>query len=151
MVQFNLNFTHACGYMCARTCFTRVKVYNVECIFFVARGFLVRLNSRGTLDMHHMNKLVTSARSVNRQPHMAHHTNKLVTSTLNTRGASDMHHTNKLITNAPNKRGAPDMHHTNKLVTSASSLYKLLLLRSTTVAILLNKNPLQIYKALQVN
>ena len=28
--------------MRARTCFTRVKVYNVECIFFVARGFIVR-------------------------------------------------------------------------------------------------------------
>ena len=40
----------------------------------------LRLNSRGTLDMHHMRKLVTSAHLVNRQPHVAHHTNKLVTS-----------------------------------------------------------------------
>ena len=41
MVQLNLNFTHECGYTRARTRFTRVKVYNVECIFFIARGFVV--------------------------------------------------------------------------------------------------------------
>ena len=53
---------------------------------------LVRLNSRGTLDMYHMSKLITS--SGNRQPHMARHTNKLVTSapfTINTCGTPDMH------------------------------------------------------------
>ena len=31
-----------CGYTLARTHFTRVKVYNVECIFFVIRRFVVR-------------------------------------------------------------------------------------------------------------
>ena len=31
-VQVNLNFTQACGYTSAWTCFTCVKVYNVECI-----------------------------------------------------------------------------------------------------------------------
>ena len=60
MVQLNLNFTHACWYTSACTRFTRVKVYNVECIFFVARGFVVRLNSRGTLEMHHMSKHMLS-------------------------------------------------------------------------------------------
>ena len=40
-VQLNLNFTHACKYMHARTHFTCIKVYNVECIFFVARGFVM--------------------------------------------------------------------------------------------------------------
>ena len=39
MVQLNLNFIHTHTH--ARTRFTRVKVYNVECIFFVARGFIV--------------------------------------------------------------------------------------------------------------
>ncbi len=63
-----------------------VKVYNVECIFFIARSFIVRthaikqLNSRGTLDMHHTSKLVTIVRSGNCQSHMVHDTNKLVTS-----------------------------------------------------------------------
>ena len=41
-VQLNLNVTHGCGYMCARTHFMRVKVDNVECIFFVARRFVMR-------------------------------------------------------------------------------------------------------------
>ena len=41
-VQLNLNFTHTCGYTCACTCFMQVKVYNVEYIFFVARGFVMR-------------------------------------------------------------------------------------------------------------
>ena len=45
MVQLNLNLTHVCGYTCARTCFTPVKVYNVECIFFVARGFVVHIHA----------------------------------------------------------------------------------------------------------
>ena len=31
--------------MCAHTHFTRVKVYNVECIFFIARGFVVRTHA----------------------------------------------------------------------------------------------------------
>ena len=40
------------------------KVYNLECIFLhaILSCALVRLNIRGTLDMHHMSKLVTSAR-----------------------------------------------------------------------------------------
>ena len=42
MVQLNLNFTHVCGYMHARTCFTRVKIYNVECILFAPHSFVVR-------------------------------------------------------------------------------------------------------------
>ena len=41
-VQLNLNFTHACGYTQARTRFSCVKVYNVECIYFVACRFVVR-------------------------------------------------------------------------------------------------------------
>ena len=45
----------------------------------------VRLNSCGTLDMHHMSKLVTSA---------------CFTIKYRTRGAPDMHHTNKLVTSA---------------------------------------------------
>ena len=45
MVKLNLNFTHACGYTRERTCLTQVKVYNVECIFFVARGFVVRTHA----------------------------------------------------------------------------------------------------------
>ena len=32
MAQLNLNFTHV---MLAHTCFTHVKVYNMECIFFL--------------------------------------------------------------------------------------------------------------------
>ena len=40
-VQLNLNITDACGYMHVRTHFTRVKVYNVECIFFVAYRFVM--------------------------------------------------------------------------------------------------------------
>ena len=35
-------WVHACGYTRASTRFTRVKVYNMACIFFVARGFVVR-------------------------------------------------------------------------------------------------------------
>ena len=56
MVQLNVNFTHACEYMRARTHFKCVKIYNVECIFFIAHGFFVRtcaITSSGTLDMHH--------------------------------------------------------------------------------------------------
>ena len=49
MVQLNLNFTHACGYTHTRTRFTQVKVYNVECIFFVARGFVVRTRANKQL------------------------------------------------------------------------------------------------------
>ena len=41
-VQLNLNFTHACGYTQACTRFSCVKVYNVECIYFVACRFVVR-------------------------------------------------------------------------------------------------------------
>ena len=68
--------------MRAHTHFMRVKVYNVECIFFVACGFVVqtRVISHGTLDMHHTSKLVTSICSVNRQPHVAYYMNKLITS-----------------------------------------------------------------------
>ena len=61
MVQLNVNFTYACEYMRARTRFTRVKIYNVECIFFIARGFFVctcAITSSGTLDMHHTSKLI---------------------------------------------------------------------------------------------
>ena len=111
------------------TCFTYMFymskcLYNVECIFYKCGVYLpcctwmsctlVQLNSRGTLAMHQLSKLITSTRTVNCKPHV--------------------------------------VHHTNKLVTSASSLYRLPLLRSTTVAILLNENSsLQILKALQVN
>ena len=98
---------------------------------------LMRLNSRGTLEMHNTSKLVVSAHSVNCQPHVAHHMNKLIMS------APYMHHTNKFITSAHLTiqiiRGTPDMHHMNKLFMSASSLYELPLLRSTTIAILLNE------------
>ena len=41
-VQLILNLIHACGYTRASTRFTRVKVYNMACIFFVALGFVVR-------------------------------------------------------------------------------------------------------------
>ena len=41
-VQLILNLIHACGYTRASTRFTRVKVYNMACIFLVARGFVVR-------------------------------------------------------------------------------------------------------------
>ena len=41
-VQLSLNFTHACGYMRARTHFVHVKVYDLECISLVARCFVVR-------------------------------------------------------------------------------------------------------------
>ena len=41
MVQLNLNLIQVCGYMRASTHFTKVKVYNMACIFFVACGFVV--------------------------------------------------------------------------------------------------------------
>ena len=71
MVQLNYRRVHA------HTRFTQVKVYTVECIFFVACEFVVHTHEIGTLDMHHTSKLVMSAHSVNRQPYMVHHTNKV--------------------------------------------------------------------------
>ena len=44
-VQLSLNFTQACGYTRARTHFARVKVYNLECIFLVALGFVVHIRA----------------------------------------------------------------------------------------------------------
>ena len=41
---------------------------------------LVRLNTRGTLDMHHTSKLIMSAYLINPETHVADHTNNLVTS-----------------------------------------------------------------------
>ena len=41
-VQLSSNFTHVCVYMCAWTRFTHVKVYNLECIFLITRGFVMR-------------------------------------------------------------------------------------------------------------
>ena len=42
MVQLNLNLTHAYRHTCVSAHFTRVKVYNLACITFVACGFVVR-------------------------------------------------------------------------------------------------------------
>ena len=54
-VQLNLNLTHACGHTRVPARFMHVKVYNLACISFDARGFVValmQLNTRGTLDVH---------------------------------------------------------------------------------------------------
>ena len=62
---------------------------------------LLRLNTRGTLDMHHTCKLVTNARLVYPQTHVAHHTKSSTrthVSLSNTRGTPDMHHSNDLVT-----------------------------------------------------
>ena len=69
----------ACMYM-----FYASKVYimwSVPSLLHVALlCALVRLNTRGILDMHHTSKLIMSAHSVNRQSHVVHHTNKLIMS-----------------------------------------------------------------------
>ena len=62
---------------------------------------LLQLNTRGTLDMHHTRKLVTNARLVYPQTHVAHHTKSSTrthVSLSNTRGTPDMHHSNDLVT-----------------------------------------------------
>ena len=43
-VQLSLNFTYTCAYTRARTRFACVKIYNLEYIFLVARGFFVRIH-----------------------------------------------------------------------------------------------------------
>ena len=78
---------HACGYTGAHMCFMRVKVYNVECIFFVARGFVVRTRviQQSWRTRHAPQKQTyMSVCSVNCQPHMMHHMNKLITSASST-------------------------------------------------------------------
>ena len=135
-VQLNLNFIHVCGYMHARTCFTRVKVYNVECIFFVACGFVV------------------CTREIKQLWHTRHapHEQTRHEHTFNHMWYTTQISLSRVHILPSNTHDAPDMHHTSKLITSTSSLYELPLLRSTTVVILLNeKSSLQNFKVLQVN
>ena len=44
-VQLSLNFTHVCGYMRPQTRFSHVKVNNLECIFLIACGFVMRTHA----------------------------------------------------------------------------------------------------------
>ena len=61
-VPLTLNLTHACVHTCACTRLTRVKVNNLACIVSAAREFGVRINARGTLDMHDTNTPATCTR-----------------------------------------------------------------------------------------
>ena len=61
-VPLTLNLTHACVHTRACTRLTRVKVNNLVCIVSAAREFGVRINARGTLDMHDTNTPATCTR-----------------------------------------------------------------------------------------
>ena len=127
--------------MHARTYFTHVKVYNVECILFVVRGFVM------------CTLAIKQSWHTRDAPHeQTHHEHTFSSVTINHTWHTTRISSSRAHILPSNTRGTPDMHHTNKLVASTSSLYELPLLRSTTVPILLNeKSSFQLLKALQVN
>ena len=75
-VQLILNLIHACGYTRASTRFTRVKVYNMACIFFVARGFVVRTCAikHSWHTRHAPHEQTRHERTFHHQIHVAHQT-----------------------------------------------------------------------------